>query len=377
MTAQTRPCYPRHAVRASLLIAFSAFVFGCENTVPPDPNDTSSVATQSSSTTGGGNGAGTTGSSGGTASSSSGGQGGDLPPGILAPDAWYITPDASSETMLVNAIGNAQSSIRVGMYLLTETTLANALVDAAARPGMTVTVVIDNSDQTASYNATNLGKLTTGGVKVVDAVGVTYHHAKYMVVDSNDAYVMTSNWTYSSFNSNREVLMHLTAPAAVAELVGIFDADAAQQPPSLPSQSDLVVSPFNSRDKIADLVGSAKQTLWIGIEEAGDYTMNGLMADRVSAGVDVRVLLANPSEATGNTHTAAQLTSLGVTVRYLPSPYLHEKIIIADDRVFCGSENLSTTSLDHNREVGLIGNGDFLAAMQTQFQADWQDGVSF
>jgi phosphatidylserine/phosphatidylglycerophosphate/cardiolipin synthase-like enzyme len=56
--------------------------------------------------------------------------------------------------------------------------------------------------------------------------------------------------------------------------------------------------------------------------------------------------------------------------------YMHAKIIVADEqKAFVGSENISTTSLDRNRELGvLIADSNVINTLQQTFQQDW--GVS-
>src|SRR3712207_9468384 len=51
----------------------------------------------------------------------------------------------------------------------------------------------------------------------------------------------------------------------------------------------------------------------------------------------------------------AQLADAGVEVRLASSLAIHAKLIVADGkRAFIGSQNLSATSLDQNRELGII-----------------------
>ncbi|HEX2282145.1 MAG TPA: phospholipase D-like domain-containing protein, partial [Thermomicrobiales bacterium] len=49
------------------------------------------------------------------------------------------------------------------------------------------------------------------------------------------------------------------------------------------------------------------------------------------------------------------LTASGVDIRLSRSLYIHAKLIVADgERAFVGSQNLSATSLDQNRELGIV-----------------------
>ena len=55
---------------------------------------------------------------------------------------------------------------------------------------------------------------------------------------------------------------------------------------------------------------------------------------------------------------------------------MHAKIIVVDGvKAFVGSENISTQSLDQNRELGIIvSDTTILNKLQSTFQTDW--GVS-
>jgi phosphatidylserine/phosphatidylglycerophosphate/cardiolipin synthase-like enzyme len=54
---------------------------------------------------------------------------------------------------------------------------------------------------------------------------------------------------------------------------------------------------------------------------------------------------------------------------------MHAKIIVADgQKAFVGSENISTASLERNRELGLIvSDQNVLTTLQQTFQQDWND----
>ncbi|HEV7236131.1 MAG TPA: phospholipase D-like domain-containing protein, partial [Ktedonobacteraceae bacterium] len=65
----------------------------------------------------------------------------------------------------------------------------------------------------------------------------------------------------------------------------------------------------------------------------------------------------------------------GVQVREDSRLYIHAKIIVVDgQKAFVGSENISTQSLDQNRELGIIvADQGVLLTLQQTFQQDWGD----
>jgi len=50
---------------------------------------------------------------------------------------------------------------------------------------------------------------------------------------------------------------------------------------------------------------------------------------------------------------------------------MHAKMIVGNSMAFIGSENFTQTSLEANREMGLLLNGSNLGKLRAQFNADW------
>jgi phosphatidylserine/phosphatidylglycerophosphate/cardiolipin synthase-like enzyme len=84
-------------------------------------------------------------------------------------------------------------------------------------------------------------------------------------------------------------------------------------------------------------------------------------------GVRVRLLISDTSDG------VSAVRSHGVKVELMSSPYVHAKAIVADGkRVFIGSENISSVSLDDNREMGIIlQTKAAVGVVESTFQADW------
>jgi len=88
-------------------------------------------------------------------------------------------------------------------------------------------------------------------------------------------------------------------------------------------------------------------------------------------------MIADAGWVSANAEAATYLENLGVEVKYIP--HLHTKVLVADGaRAYMGSENLSATSLDHNREVGVIVTDPSSIDPLTQtFEKDWAAGTDF
>jgi phosphatidylserine/phosphatidylglycerophosphate/cardiolipin synthase-like enzyme len=165
-------------------------------------------------------------------------------------------------------------------------------------------------------------------------------------------------------------------PADVADLVTLFEADWTRSAPAIEC-TRMIVSPINARERILELIASAESTLAIESMQFADTEVREAVAARITAGVEVRVLLADADWIDANAGAATFLKDRGVTVKWIP--HLHTKAIVADGaRAYVGSENLSWTSLTKNREVGVIvGEASSIAPIVDTFEQDWAAGTSF
>jgi cardiolipin synthase A/B len=157
----------------------------------------------------------------------------------------------------------------------------------------------------------------------------------------------------------------------------IFNADWNETTAQF-NDPNLVVSPINSRNAFSTLINSAHHALLIEAEEMNDSDIEQALTNAAHQGVQVEVILPAPSSSSGdsNSQGIATIKQGGVQVREDPQLYMHAKIIIVDgQRAFVGSENISTQSLDQNRELGIIvSDTAVLNKLQATFQHDW--GVS-
>ncbi len=203
-----------------------------------------------------------------------------------------------------------------------------------------------------------------------------------MIIDSKTAYIMTSNFTrsalggYSNGNglNNREYDIVDTNAQDVQAITAIFNADWNHTTASF-NDSNLVVSPVNSRADFTNLINSAHHTLLIEAEEMNDSAIEQTITSAAQRGVHVQVILPAPRSSSGdsNSQGSATIKQAGVQVREDSHLYMHAKIIVVDGQeAFVGSENISSQSLDQNRELGIIvSDQGVLNTLQQTFQGDW------
>lgn len=290
-----------------------------------------------------------------------------------------VEPD-DGETPFRQAIATATSSVWVEMYLLTDTSIINALEEAANR-GVDVRVLLEmhplGGDPTGPQRTSDT--LAAAGVHMKASNSLyRFTHEKAIIVDGATVYVMTNNLTKSALGgssgaTNREYAIVDTNADEVREVQAIFQADWDRTMPKL-TDPNLLVSPMNSRPKLEQLLQSAKSSLVLEEEEMEDSDMEDQLIAAAKRGVAVQVIMPAPSSDNPSSNSdVPKLTQAGIQVRYSETLYMHAKMIVADgSRAFVGSENFSGTSLDGNRELGvLVADPVALAQLKGTFASDW------
>lgn len=322
----------------------------------------------------------------------------DAPPDALPPDAapLFDAPDGTGctvttprlvdpevfvgptglEDRLVALIDSAQHSLALQMYLFDDTVLRDHIIEAHDR-GVAVRVLLDPQERA---NLAIKSMFLAHGLEARDTPAVyTYSHAKYLVIDSAEAVIMSMNFNTGAMTSERNYGFIDRDPEDVADVVRIFTMDWALAGDTGPRPANLactrlLVSPVNSMSRVLDLIKSAQHTLDVEAMYVNQTGVRIAIVQAAQRGVAVRVILETPNEQAGNDAAAAYFASVGVPSKYATDAqfFLHAKLVLADGVAFIGSENYSDTSLTANREVGaLVFEPAAAAIAQTQFDADW------
>jgi cardiolipin synthase A/B len=297
----------------------------------------------------------------------------------------FVEPD-DGEQVITNAIGSAQKSIWLEIYILSDRNVIRAL-EEAANQGLDVRVMLEPHPFGGGTSPTKtLDELAASGIKTqFTNPSFSLTHEKGLIIDDTTAYIMTSNFSRSALGGsssssgyrNREYGIIDTIQQDVLATEAIFEADWNHSNVQF-NDPNLVVSPINSRNDFTTLINSARSTLLIEAEEMNDSDIEQAIANAAQHGVQVEVILpvANTSSGDSSSQGIASIKQSGAHVREDPQLYMHAKIIVVDNKVaFVGSENISAQSLDQNRELGIIvSDASVLNTLQTTFQNDW--GVS-
>jgi len=290
-----------------------------------------------------------------------------------------IEPD-DGRAPIEQAIASAERSLDLVTYLLTDRQIVAAL-KAAHNRGVRVRVMLeqhpygDGPGNDAVAQELQAADVTTGWTN--PAFRLT--HQKTLIIDDATALVMTLNLTASAFRRNRDLAAQVDDRAAVAEIRRVFEADWNREAVQ-PTQPDLVWSPDNARAKLLALIRGARDTLAVYAEEMQDRELEDALGEAARRGVAVHVITsASQGGRDPNAPGRRRIARAGVEVRLLESPYVHAKALLADVGsegavAFVGSENVSTSSLDQNRELGvLLRDGPRLQRLQAVFERDWTE----
>jgi phosphatidylserine/phosphatidylglycerophosphate/cardiolipin synthase-like enzyme len=287
----------------------------------------------------------------------------------------FVEPDDGYPPVL-GELSHARCAIDLTIYMLTDDEVVAALEAAVAR-GVRVRVMLEQhpfgafGDQQEMFD-----RLRDAGVAV--AWGLTTHrftHAKFAIVDRRVALIMNQNLTRSAFDGNREFGVVTTEPDVVAQASAIFAHDWAGTS-SASVAGPLVVSPESSRARIIALINGARTSIDFYAEVITDEGILAALRGATQHGVQIR-LIVNASFDDEEEEALVALAQAGVEVRLTDDLYIHAKAMLIDGTaVLIGSQNYTPTSLDRNRELGMIVREPALVSRCAAiFERDWVRAV--
>jgi cardiolipin synthase A/B len=337
----------------------------------------------------------------------------------------FTSPEGALSRM-IREIEMAQTSIHACVYELGNPVMTKLFYNAEIR-GVEVNLLLEGQPVAGLTNSskTAISTLVDAGCDVRMIVSNQSYrrydclHAKYFVIDGERVTVMSENWG-SGLISNRGWGVTVISKELAQDMLEMFHDDSSldkrdvkeasavvrdwYNPPEevtvptlkIPTMNEmiagvtLIASPDTSFQGTLDLISSASERLlveqldidpaWVG--------KNKIMAELVSAadrGVQVRVLLdqtfVDASDGRNNNMTVNMLNALAkehnvdLQARLVSDHHdfgiMHNKGVIADDRVLVSSINWGDASMFQNREVGLV----LSSASVSSFFADffWND----
>ena len=333
-------------------------------------------------------------------------------------DTMSITPIFSpdnSESLIISLIENATSKLYIEqMYIYYEIEtydIIQAIIDAHGR-GVEVKVILGENNDESGETAENL---TTYGIPVRISVekadnGNYFNTMHNKGVISDDQVLIASiNWSPTSIFDNREAGLIIESSEVVDYFEMIFDYDwiasevydpiehyhdlipvpnsggtnsPSEYTPQFANpqtftgefEVDLLVSPDNSFEILEDLILNAQDSIYISLYTLSSPYLLEALRDRVSSGLDVRLLLEQNQfsswEKKYNRHTLYNLTEIGVSGNFAQGrwaafdgefTYQHCKYAIIDyETLILSSGNWSKASCPKPQDDGDVdGNRDW------------------
>jgi phosphatidylserine/phosphatidylglycerophosphate/cardiolipin synthase-like enzyme len=269
------------------------------------------------------------------------------------------------------------------MYELSDTTVTSLFAAAAAK-GVTVRVILDQNNEKAN-NLTAYNYLTANKVSVHWAnPAYACTHQKTITVDQATSAIMTLNLTPEDYATTRDFAVITNNAADVAAIETTFNADFTNAAITPPTGDNLVWSPTNSRASLLALIDGATKSLLISQEEFADTGIQSALEAALKRGVAVTLVQENLNGK--YSPVLNTLKSAGARIATYSSRtgyYIHAKTVLADfgtaqAKLFVGSENFTTDSLNDNRELGLIFNdAACIAGVESAITADYSGGTKF
>lgn len=272
-----------------------------------------------------------------------------------------IQPGAGTAALL-DDIERARHTIHVVVFRFDRREIEMAL-KRAARRGVFVHALVAHTSagQGGEITLRNLEmRLLADGITVTrTATDLVRYHDKLMIIDNETLYLLGFNFTYLDIDRSRSFGVVTREKIWVDEAEKMFMADATRQQYS-PECETFIVSPGNSRRQLMALIESAHRQLLIYDGKLSDPDVMRLLAQKVRAGVDVRVIGSAGKRAIG-------VKTGRLFIR------LHAQIILCDgEKMFLGSQSLRTLELDARREAGIItDNPEIIQSVLETFEVDW------
>lgn len=330
----------------------------------------------------------------------------------------FLFPE-SGGVPVYQALESATASIRVNIYQLTSTNVLSLLCQKAAE-GVKVQLLLEgdvlaDSDPVVATSAYLMTLVGLGGeVRIIggtDDDRYTYDHAKYAIIDGDTVVVTSENWTAANMNGgldsdpydddtsgNRGWGAVIESCGYAAYMLEVFLNDwstdygdvtpfeekypnastrsySYSEPESASFASyEATVTPVLSGDnsyealeyyvsEASSRVYAEQQSLGSGYDDLEDDSPVSLMSAAAQLGADCRAVFGS------NVDSEAVLKinmGTGVQAAIMDSPYVHNKGLIADDRVWVSSVNWTSTSFFDNRECCAVISSaevaDFFAA---------------
>ncbi len=283
---------------------------------------------------------------------------------------FYRSPEESLQKELI-AFKWTRTALDLRTYEFTQKDF-KTLLKGVTSNGVSIRIIVeDKKFQQYQNTLKELQKYFSGyssiQVKSDKQMGTQYTHAKVNLIDSGFI-IQTANLTHSSFAKNREHFFQSYDSGVRKSLHTIFEKDWNGEKLTMKDiHTNLVVCNINCRGVIEQLLESAKSSIIIQTQYITDTALRNILKTKKGLS-ELKMIVADTDDNDdliryfGKEHA-----------RKFKKYYNHTKMILIDHKILLlGSMNLSATSLDENREIGiLLLDPTIIKTFAGQFSQDW------
>jgi phosphatidylserine/phosphatidylglycerophosphate/cardiolipin synthase-like enzyme len=272
---------------------------------------------------------------------------------------------------------------------------------------VTITLILDQSELRSAKSKVAVTQLQANKSLTVvpSSKGFDLTHTKAMVVDGTTAIVASTNLIASTTTSPNVLAANNTRDYGVVlhdfntinEMTTVFKADVdnaklgTKNTPPL-AQNNLLWSPVTSEQGLTNLIGEYTSLpedsyfIYSTVENLGDPGIMRAFEAAGNAGVDVRIITPKCVAGSGprNFNFFGDMPHVKIAVAPPASevkspqtfvPYMHGKMILmGSNKVYLGSINFSTNSVQGDRELGITFTNDAVAKqLKDIFTSDWNN----
>ena len=294
-----------------------------------------------------------------------------------------VFPDDTVQIIL-DAIDNAEKSIRIKMFIFSDPNLINAVIKAHKR-GLDIKVMLNPARRNGEEeNEGTRAILEKAGIDAKDSnpfFGLT--HEKSMVIDEKIAFIKSLNWETKNLTETRDYAIITSHPFEVEEIILCFESDWNRKEFNPGESARLIWCSSNGRDRIARFIDDAKHTLFVQNERFQDLIIIERLVRAASRGVKLHVMVRPPHtlkkekliEGVGGLRI---MDDLGIKIHKLRHLKLHGKMLLADGcRAIIGSINLTPGSFDDRRELAIeVHDPEIVERLKKIAHLDWENSHS-
>jgi phosphatidylserine/phosphatidylglycerophosphate/cardiolipin synthase-like enzyme len=287
-------------------------------------------------------------------------------PNLVYPDQPNQRKVSPLEQAVITDVTAAKRSIDVAVFDFDLNDLGDALI-AAKQRGVKVRMVIDSENLASPAVSEITGRLKHAGVPITFDDRSAFMHNKFLVIDSQIAWVgswnMTENDTFRNNNNMIRLRSQLAARSFQEEFDQMFDGvfgpkKAIHLRPEIVLDETPIRIYFSPEDGVAkyvltELQKAKKSIRFMAFSFTADPIAQALIT-QAKAGITVQGVFERQN-ATGTGAAFAELQSGGVDVLEDGNCYiLHHKTIIIDDRIIITGSYNFTSSAERSNDESLI-----------------------